>query len=407
MPALYIARWLLAINGLWLLPGISLGQERHFDFFNEPFSYTVDSTISVTIDDTLSTTTIRKFYAMMAYGNHEPLVAALLRHQKNYKLNDWLYYQLVRRVAQELSPKGNNYIRYTLYKWFLMVKSGFDARLAYRGDQLIFYIQSEDDIEDLPYFTLDNNTYICLNYHDYGELFNLDNPYTLADIADLIDDEPQSFSYRITRLPDFKDDSYVDKELRFNYKGKTHHLTVKVNTEVATIFKNYPIVDFGMYFNIPLSAATYASLIPVLKEQVQGLPTEKGVDYLMRFTRQAFAFEDDHVTYGQEKRMSPEETLLNNSSDCDDRTALFFYLVKEIYDLPMVTLRYPTHVTIAVRLDQPVGQYIDYNGYHYTICEPTPQGKELGLGELSDKHRNEKYEVVYSYMPHAASPDTL
>src|SRR5690606_3296342 len=119
--------------------------------------------------------------------------------------------------------------------------------------------------------------------------------------------------------------------------------------------------------------------IPMLKEQVDGISTEKGVDYLMRFTRQAFEFEDDRVTFGREKRMSPEETLLNSSSDCDDRTALFFYLVKEIYDLPMVTLRYPTHVAIAVRLDKPVGHSIAYDGYHYTICEPTPQGKDLGL----------------------------
>ena len=375
------------------------GQERHFDFFNESFHYTADSTVDIPVDDTLSTTSIRKFYAMMDYANYEPVVDALLTHQQDYKLNDWLYYQLVRRVAEDLSPKADNYIRYTLYKWFLLVKSGFDARLAYRGDQLIFYIQSRDDIEDLPYFTLDSNTYICLNYHDYGELFNLDNPYTLADIGDLIAENPRSFSYRVTRLPDFKEDSYVDKELSFTYKGKKHRLTVKVNTEVASIFKNYPIVDFGTYFNIPLSAETYASLIPVLKEQVAKLSTEKGVDYLMRFTRQAFEFEDDQVTFGQEKRMSPEETLLNNSSDCDDRTALFFYLVKEIYNLPMVTLRYPTHVTVAVRLDRPVGQSIAYNGYHYTICEPTPQGEDLGLGELSEKNKKEHFEVVYSYMP--------
>jgi len=292
------------------------------------------------------------------------------------------------------------YIRYTLYKWFFMVKSGFDARLAYRDDQLIFYIQSKDDIADLPYFTLDNNTYICLNYHDYGELFNRENPYALADIADLLKSDAHSFSYKVTRLPNFKTDSYVEKELTFQYHGKPHYFTVKVNKEIAAIFKNYPIVDFETYFNIPLSAQTYESLIPVLKEQLAELTTEKGVDYLMRFTRKAFEFEDDRLRFGQEKRMSPEETLFNNSSDCDDRTALFFYLVKEIYNLPMVTLRYPTHVTIAVRLDKPVGQSIQHNGYYYTICEPTPQGRDLDLGELSEKNKREPYEVVYHYIPH-------
>ena len=397
-PLIHIAQ-LLVVALMMGLPGVGYGQERQFDFFNETFLYTVDSTVNIAVDDTLSTASIRKFYAMMDYANYEPIVDALLTHQKDGQLNDWLYYQLVRRVAEDLSPKADNYIRYTLYKWFLLVKSGYDARLAYRDDQLIFYIQSDDDIEDLPYFALDDRTYICLNYHDYGELFNLENPYTLADIGDLIDGNAQSFSYSVTRLPDFDADSYVDKALSFTYKGKVHHLTVKVNTAVASIFKNYPIVDFGTYFNIPLSAETYASLIPVLKEQVDGLSTEKGVDYLMRFTRQAFEFEDDRATFGREKRMSPEETLLNTSSDCDDRTALFFYLIKEIYNLPMVTLRYPTHVTIAVRLDKPVGHSIAYNGYHYTICEPTPQGEDLGLGELSDKNKAESYEVVYAYTP--------
>lgn len=400
MPLVHIARLFFAIAITWLLPAPCLGQERHFDFFNESFAFTTDSTLEVPFDDTLSSATIRKFYAIMENGHHGPLIQALLEHKKTYHLNDWLYYQLVRRTAQELSPKGENYVRYTLYKWFFMVKSGFDARLAYREDQLIFYIQSKDDIADLPYFTLDSNTYICLNYHDYGELFNHENRYTLADIGDLIVPKPHSFSYKVTRLPDFNTDSYVDKALMFTYRGKSHHFTVKVNTEVASIFKNYPIVDFETYFNIPLSTQTYESLIPVLKEQMAGLTTEKGVDYLMRFTRQAFEFEDDRITFGQEKRMSPEETLLNNSSDCDDRTALFFYLVKEIYNLPMVTLRYPTHVTIAVRLDKPIGQSIEHNGYYYTICEPTPQGRDLGLGELSDKNRQEEYEIVYHYIPY-------
>ena len=381
------------------LPESGYAQKKHFDFFNEPFYYTTDSTVDVPFEDHLSTASIRKFYTSLNQGHYHSIVDSLLKRQKDYKLNDWLYYQLVRRAAEDISPKAENYLRYTLYKWFLLVKSGYDARLAFRDNQLIFYIQSKDDIEALPYFTLDSNTYICLNYHDYGELFNFKHPYTLADISDLISENPRSFSYKVTHLPDFQANSYIDKELRFTYQGTEHRLTVKVNTAVASIFKNYPIVDFGTYFNIPLSPETYASLIPVLQENLVGLSTEQGVDYLMRFTRQAFEFEDDRINFGQEKRMSPEETLLNNSSDCDDRTALFFYLIKEIYNLPMITLRYPTHVTIAVRLDKPIGKSIAYNGYHYTICEPTPQEKDLALGEVSDKNKKENFEIVYAYTP--------
>ncbi|WP_315820150.1 hypothetical protein [Paraflavitalea speifideaquila] len=105
------------------------------------------------------------------------------------------------------------------------------------------------------------------------------------------------------------------------------------------------------------------------------MSTKNGVDYLMRFTRYAFLFETDSKNFGTEKRLSPEQTLFYEQSDCEDRVALFFYLVKEIYNLPMIVLAYPKHVTIAVQFDKPRGKSIVYNGNKYSICEPTPQKK--------------------------------
>jgi hypothetical protein len=119
----------------------------------------------------------------------------------------------------------------------------------------------------------------------------------------------------------------------------------------------------------------------------------------MQFTRNAFLYEDDRQSYGKEKRMSPEQTLLNKYSDCDDRAALFFYLVKEIYNLPMIVLLYPTHVTIAVKFDKPQGETVEYKGNKYTICEPTPQLQDLRVGEISDEFKNMNYQVAYEYIP--------
>ncbi|MNI92409.1 hypothetical protein D3C73_1502000 [compost metagenome] len=66
----------------------------------------------------------------------------------------------------------------------------------------------------------------------------------------------------------------------------------------------------------------------------------------------------------------------------------------------MIALRYPTHLTLAIQFDKPVGQSILYNGNYYTLCEPTPQEKKLKIGELSLKHQSENYQVVYHYKPH-------
>ena len=65
----------------------------------------------------------------------------------------------------------------------------------------------------------------------------------------------------------------------------------------------------------------------------------------------------------------------------------------------MIVLAYPKHLTIAVKFDKPIGKPILYNGMEYSVCEPTPQKKDLQIGQLSPLLRNSSYEVAYAYTP--------
>jgi hypothetical protein len=208
-----------------------------------------------------------------------------------------------------------------------------------------------------------------------------------------------NFSYKITHLPEFSATDYKVKDLSFNYNDNEYHFKVKLNNQIQSLFINYPVVDYALYLNIPLSRDTYNSLIPLLKKSVKRMGVKSGVDYLMRFTRYAFLFEPDTDVFGGEKRLSPEETLLYDQSDCDDRVALFYCLVKEIYNLPMIVLSYPKHVTIAVQFNKPYGKPIVYNGNKYSICEPTPQKEDLMVGQMLPELKKAPYEVMYVYTP--------
>jgi hypothetical protein len=119
----------------------------------------------------------------------------------------------------------------------------------------------------------------------------------------------------------------------------------------------------------------------------------------MHFTRYAFLYENDQDNFGKEKRMSPEQTLLFEHSDCDDRASLFFYLVKEIYNLPMIAVLYPTHIAIAVQFEKPEGKPIEFNGRKYSICDPTPQKDDLLIGQISAELAKTAFQVVYEYIP--------
>ncbi|RYE12876.1 MAG: hypothetical protein EOP51_30780, partial [Sphingobacteriales bacterium] len=369
-----------------------------FDFYSGNFKVNTDSSLFITIPEILAEKDVKTFYATISKANYQPVVDSLLAYKAEHQLNDWLYYQLIRKTAQQISPKADNYGSYTLYKWFLLTKSGYDARLAITADnKVIFYVYNDEDITDIPYFMVEDKKFMCLNYHDYAKADLHQDPPVPVNIN--VAGATNAFSYIVTRMPDFKPENYIEKKLQFTYGHKVYHFNVKLNPEVEKIFANYPGVDFGSYFNIPLSKETYSSLIPVLKKNMKGMPQTKGVDYLMRFTRYAFLYEDDEENFGKEKRLSPEGTLFAKYSDCDDRAALFFYLVKEIYDLPMIALLYPTHITIGVQFDKPVGNPIVYNGKTYSVCEPTLQPEDLKIGQVSAKLKNTPYQVVYSYEP--------
>ena len=390
---------LILLLALGLLQNVSAQNitSTKINFYGDTVELSWEPSSFIDFSGPLSDQSIKTFYQQINTSHYEPLVAALLQYKKEHKPDDWMYYQLIRKTAQLISPKADNYHRYTLYKWFLLTKSGYNATLCISGNQILFYVQSDENIYNIPFRMKDGKQYVCLNYHDYG---TIDFEKTkFSEVAIKVPEAIQSFSYKLTQLPEFSEKNYLEKDLRFTYNENEYRFKIKLNQEVKNIFANYPVVDYAYYFSAPLSKETYSSLVPALKKNLKGMSTKNGVDYLMRFTRYAFAFEPDSEIFGQEKRLTPEQTLLYENSDCEDRVALFFYLVKEIYDLPMIVLSYPKHVTIAVKFNKTVGKTISYNGNKYSVCEPTPQKQNLLVGQLLPELRKTPYEVAYVYNP--------
>lgn len=367
------------------------------NFYGNSLQFPNPGTLILNNQTNLDEETIRNFYEGLKLKGVVGVAEKLQNYKKQQQLDDWLYYQLIRTVAGAIAPKAENYHKYTLLKWFLLRQSGYDATISVCNNKLLLYIQTDEEVFDVPYHKKGNKQYVCLNYHDFGTI-----DFDKEKFKEVVLDEEQSlnsFTYKITRLPDFKPESYAVKELQFDYGQRDYHFRILVNDEVKKIFANYPVVDYAYYFNIPLSKTTYSSLIPLLRENIKGMNQDNGVDYLMRFTRYAFAFETDTKNFGKEKRLSPEQTLLYENSDCEDRAAFFFYLVKELYNLPMIALSYPEHITIAVQFSKPVGHPIYYKGNEYSICEATPQRQDLKLGQSIPHLKKVPFDVVYEYRP--------
>ena len=340
---------------------------------------------------------LRQYYNQLQNANYDTLINIIKNYKLQHNLGDWIYYQLIRRTAQSNFPKDKGYNSYTFFKWYLLARSGYNAQLSIFNDRLLLYVQSDDNIYDIPLFELAGKQYVCLNSHDFAKLNINDSSLKKIDLP--TQGAYKSFSYKINSLPDFKDKHETQKELFFKYHKRMNCINITIDEQMDILFSNYPAVDFDVYFNIPISAKTYSTLIPTLKKKVKKLSQQKGVDYLVNFTRNAFMYKTDQTNFGKEKRLSPEQTLMNTYSDCDDRVALLYYLVKEIYDIPMLVILYPNHVVLAVHLQKNVGTTLLFKNKKYTYCEPTPQAINLPLGQLMPTYLKSEYKIGFQYSP--------
>jgi hypothetical protein len=371
-------------------------QSSYIFFYGDTIHISLDSSVYEDYQKPISEETIRNFYDHLNQTAIGTIVDSILAYKKQRDLDDWVYYHLIRATAEKLSPKAQNYERYTLYKWFLLVKSGYASLLSITSDKILLYIQSDEEVFEIPVRRHNGRQYVCLNYHDYGQIDFVKNVFSEVDAG--FEPSGKAFSYVIRKLPDFSSQRYLTREIDFDYYQKDYRFNILVNPDVQKIFTNYPVLNYSYYFNMPMSRITYGSLIPLLKTHLSKLDKKKGVDYLMHFTRYAFAYESDSAQFGKEKRLSAEQTLLYNYTDCEDRAAFFFYLVKEIYDLPMIVLAYPKHVTVAVSFGKKMGKTaIEYKGGYYYVCEPSSQQVDLQIGEMLPGWKNSSYQIVYEY----------
>ena len=211
-------------------PGMLTAQSApahlQFDFCGEPIQFDFDLTPTPALLAMLTQESILAFYDSLNNGGYRQVVKVLREYKEKQGSDDWLFYQLIRQTAQHISPKANNYVRYTLFKWFFLSKTGYDAILTISKDRVLFYTRCDENIYNIPHRIYEGKQYVCLNYHDYGKIdFEKDQFETVA-IA--VPGAEKVFSYKIRKLPEFRPADYRVKDLHFSYNENDYHFKVKL-----------------------------------------------------------------------------------------------------------------------------------------------------------------------------------
>ena len=103
---------------------------------------------------------------------------------------------------------------------------------------------------------------------------------------------------------------------------------------------------------------------------------------MLNFVQTAFDYKTDEQQFGYEKYFYPEEVIAYPYSDCEDRSALFAWLVTEYTDAEVVGLQYEGHLATAVCFGNDVnisGDRFLYAGKRYYVCDPTYINASIGM----------------------------
>jgi hypothetical protein len=115
----------------------------------------------------------------------------------------------------------------------------------------------------------------------------------------------------------------------------------------------------------------------------------------LRMVQKGFPYATDANQFGEENYLLPEEMFFYPQSDCEDRSILFAWLVRNVLGLEVVALNYPGHVATAVAFKGKVsGDAYRYQGKAFTVADPTYINARSGMTMLNYKGVVPKIEPV-------------
>ena len=355
------------------------GERVDVDFFGRHLVFYVDAGLRKQLTGRVDKHGISDYWSALSRADYEPLLKQLEKQQHALHLTDWAFASLVHKLSSRFQPEGSN--EAALLSWFLLVKSGYRARIAYSQQTVYLLAPSQQELFEVPYFTFDGKRFYVVSFDGRkktpGQVYTYDAKYPGVIHALDMHVNPVVAA----------NDQRARRRLSFKYRGKPYSVEVVYDRGRIAFFKTYPQMALAMYFSSEVDPATATPLQRQLAAYMQGMDELEAVNFLLRFVQTALKYQTDEQQFGEENYLFPEETLFYPYSDCEDRAVLFAWLVKSLLGLDVIGLDFPGHVATAVHFSQPVkGDSVRYNGKTYTVADPTYINANAGMTMPDYKH---------------------
>ena len=306
-------------------------------------------------------------YEALCRSNYKPLITNCQQAQKDFRLNDWGVFLFVKTAAEALCNDENSCI---VMQQFLLNELGYRAKMARRGDrnQLLLFVATDCMVYGHPYFTKEGLNYYNINGTEACTFYmcNQDSKKAKTPVAMRLNNAPALNSGVVSRQ-------------RTNKAGNVS-VSVNVSKSLMDFYASMPQCDYGVYAKAPVAGSLAQEVLGTLRPLVQGKSEVDAANLLLNFVQTGFKYATDEEQFGFEKPFFVEELFYYPACDCEDRSVLFGWLVRELLGLDVVYLDYPNHIATAVQFKGDVkGDFLTVDGKRYTVCDPTYIGASIGM----------------------------
>ncbi len=358
-----------------LIPGIRKPESEAFTsvkctflFYGLPISISYDKLITMTKIKSASEDSISVFWSSFARSNSNRLIDHLMDYRDLHGLGDWGYFQLVKAASGHIFRDDR--LNTDLMAWALMIRSGFDVRMAFNQSSTTLLFPSAGIIY--------NKQFVVIGQ----QRFYLDRE--LKSQLLLTCEQPFRDTFGVIDLKFYKSLNFTGKLIArkfvFPWNNKNYVFTFRFNPEVVRFYNNYPQTDQSVYFRAPLTSILKEDLLNQLFPVVSKMDEGEAVAFLQQFVQRVFSYTPLTQNGEAFKSRFAEQSIASKSGDDRSKAVLFSWLTKIVAGLPVVGVEFPGYYSTAVGFNEPAeGDFYLWNRRRYYIVDPTFLNAPVGV----------------------------
>lgn len=331
---------------------------------------------------------ISEYYESMRQNDPNHLLQHQLSNAVNQMgLNEWGYFALLRSISEKAFNDVNDRV---LFSFYMLHSSGFKARVG-RGSEsgnllLLLALDNSKEVYSTTFFRIKGTKF----YTVYGNGKKGESVFSYNENADYSGLKEIGLDFTKTL-----NIAACDKQRKLHLNKVNMDVSIPYSTSHLRYYDEIPTTVFPIYFKTsiaPEAEQVFAQIFNTLSKQYNKVQL---VDIMLNFVQTAFAYKIDELQFGREKYFFPEEVIGCPFSDCEDRSALFAWLVKRYIGYDIIGVLFNDHLTTAVCFGsdaQLEGKSVISHGKRYIVCDPTY--RNAAIGTVMPQHVNAKYEIV-------------